>query len=64
MEIEQEDTTISLNKKLRLGIPELLCKLEAYLNGTIKGKMITEGEYRRKVKETDYTININKDSFE
>lgn len=64
VEIEQEDTTISLNKKLRLGIPELLCKLEAYLNGTIKGKMITEGEYRRKVKETDYTININKDSFE
>ena len=42
---------ISLNKKLWLGIPELLYSLSEYLNGTIKGKMVAEGEYRRKIKE-------------
>lgn len=62
--IEQDDTPISLNKKLWLGIPELLYSLSEYLNGTIKGKMVAEGEYRRKIKEEDYTINIYTDNFE
>ena len=64
VDIEQDDTPISLNKKLWLGIPELLYSLSEYLNGTIKGKMVAEGEYRRKIKEEDYTINIYTDNFE
>lgn len=64
VDIERDDTPISLNEKLWLGIPGLLCSLIKYLNGTIKGKLITEGEYRRKIKEEDYTINIYADNFE
>lgn len=64
VDIERDDTPISLNEKLWLGIPGLLCSLIKYLNGTSKGKLITEGEYRRKIKEEDYTINIYADNFE
>lgn len=63
VEIKNSDTPYTLNKKLREGIPDLLILLKDYLQGKIEGKLISEGIYRRKIKEEDYTIDCEKDSF-
>lgn len=61
--IDKEETTKSLNDKMLLGIPVLLDKVVEYFEGVNIGVAIDKGEYRRKIKEDDYTLDLNKDSY-
>lgn len=64
VQISDDETTLSLNEKLMQGIPKLLERLIAYMEGRCKGEEIQEGIYLRKIKESDYTINPDKDTIE
>ena len=60
----ENETPITLNTKLKDGIPRLMNMLDEYLLGNRKANLVLGGKYVRKVKETDYTIDLNKDAIE
>lgn len=61
--ITEHDTGVTLNRKMMEGIPQLLARLNEYLEGRISGEIITNGKYYSKVTEEDYTVNIYEDSM-
>lgn len=63
VQITDYDTVITLNEKLVQGIPQQLNWLKKYLEGHIKGELITQGKYYPKIKEDDYSINFEEDSI-
>lgn len=64
VQITDSDTVITLNEKLVQGIPQQLKYLKKYLDGQIEGELITQGKYYPKIKEEDYSINIEEDSMQ
>ena len=64
VKIEPDDDIITLENRLEEGICFILDSYNDYLNGKRVGENITHGIYRSKIKEEDYTINLNKDSSE
>lgn len=63
VDIDETDSSDSLNEKLQCGIPILLEKLDLYLKGEAKSELILGGEYLPKITERDYTIDAANDSF-
>lgn len=57
------DDNVSVLAKLESQIPFLLRKLCQYLKGSLKGKLIDEGRYEPRVKEEDFTLDIENDSL-
>jgi len=64
VEILKDDSVIEVNNKLKQGIPQLLISVKDYLKGNIKATNVVGGVYRRKIKESDFTINLNSDSID
>ena len=62
-EVSEDDTPKSLRKKLESSIPDLLLELNTFLEGKIKGEPIETGEYRRRIEEKDFTIDLARDSI-
>ena len=62
--ISLEETVKSLNAKLQKGIPKLLALLREYLQGDLQGVLIEDGKYYSKITKADYTLDLEKDSFE
>lgn len=58
------DTPLRLKNKLEMLIPDLLMDLKDFLDGKLISNPITEGIYRKRIVESDYTIDPEKDSFE
>lgn len=56
VEVQPEDTTVTLNSKMENGFPFLLDQLKLYLQGKIEGKSVSAGGYRRRIREEDYVI--------
>lgn len=61
--IDEEDSVNTLNTKLSKGIPFLLEQLYHYLLGELKGEMVITGKYYSKIQESDYTVDLMKDSI-
>jgi methionyl-tRNA formyltransferase len=64
VEITKDDDTISIKIKLEKGLPKLIESLKDYLNFKKRGITLTEGLYRPWIKESDFTIDLEKDSLE
>lgn len=62
--ISDVDDTESVRQKLEQGLPKLIRALREYLQGTRVGKELHGGVYRPWIKESDYTIDQDKDSIE
>jgi methionyl-tRNA formyltransferase len=60
--ISEDETSVTLNKKLPQGIPRLLVSLKEYLDGKISGELITDGKYNLKITPDNYTIDLQNDS--
>lgn len=61
--IDNCETSVTLDRKLADGIPALLPSLVQYLQGKIQGQLITNGCYRRRIVESDFTIDLEKDTL-
>lgn len=61
--IYEDDIPSKLRIRLEHTIPELLFTLSEFLKGKFKGRLIEEGIYRRRIVESDYTIDLKKDSI-
>ena len=59
----ETDTPHELNCRLMDGIPSLLKDIVAFINGGKQAVAITGGTYRRKINETDYTIDLEHDDI-
>jgi methionyl-tRNA formyltransferase len=60
--VGQNDTPSLLRGKLEKNIPHMLKELNEFLDGKIRGETISRGEYRRRIVEADYTIDLTKDT--
>lgn len=58
------ETPVSLNKKLQTGIPSLLMLFCEYIDGKINAQLVLGGKYIRKVCPADYTIDAINDGFD
>lgn len=58
------ETPVSLNKKLQTGIPSLLMLFCEYMDGKINAQLVLGGKYIRKVRPADYTIDAINDGFD
>lgn len=57
VDVQPEDTTVTINAKMENGFSFLLGQLQCYLHGEVAGKPVSAGGYRRRVREDDYTIS-------
>lgn len=64
IEILRDDDVNIVNSKLAEGIPYLLARVDAYLHGNVKAKLLIGGIYRPKIREVDYTIDLEADSID
>jgi len=64
VEVDENDNIGTLEMKINNTIPLLLEKLHSYIEGSLVGTVIEGGKYRRRIQESDYTIQIEKDSLE
>ena len=64
VDINKNDNVSRLNEKLAEGIPKMLSSIEGYLLGVKKPELITGGKYRRKIKKSDYTIDLSNDAID
>lgn len=62
--IHPDHDTLQLRKNLEMGLPKLILSLEDYLKGKNKGSVLTSGIYKPWIKESDFTIDLYKDSIE
>ncbi len=58
------DTPQSLEKRLERDIPSMLPEIEKFRTGKLQIPFSEKGEYRRRIKEEDYTINPEADSLD
>lgn len=63
VKISETDTTVSLNQKLAVGIPQLLVSLKEHLDGNLPGSLVEGGVYFPRITEEDYTIYLSTDSL-
>lgn len=55
--IESNETNITLEKKIEKNIPLIIEDIKEFLIGKLIPSRLPIGDYRRRVNETDYTIN-------
>lgn len=63
VDISENDNVGALNKKLGDGIVPMLESVKRYLSGVKKPELVKGGDYRRKIVEQDYTIDLDSDSI-
>lgn len=64
VEIGPDDDTVSVQKKLEQGLPQLLTSLSEYLEGRKEGRELVDGAYYPWIEEYDFTIDPDRDSLE
>ena len=60
--LKKRYSVLTLRKKLGKFIPNLINKLQYYLQGKIIHKKISKGNYNSFLKEENYRVDLNKDS--
>lgn len=64
IDIDSNDTVSAIQTKMENSIPSLLNDLEDYLSGKRLGKVVVPGVYRKRISESDFTIDLENDSLE
>ena len=63
IEIRISDNNVTLAERLESKIPMLLDKLFCYLKGDIQARVLHQGQYIPRIRECDYTIDLDNDSL-